>query len=305
MNGHVNVHIGGRTLRLSNLDKVFYPASGFTKGQAIDYYVHIAEVVLPHIRNRPLTMARYPNGVSGPMFYQKRCPEQRPEWVHQTLVWSETYQRDVSFCIIDDVATLVWLVNLAAIELHPFLATAENVYSPTLITFDLDPGPGATLAHCAWVALRLRALLRETGLECYPKSSGKKGLHVNVPLNTPTTYEVTKSFAHTLAQFLEKYYPDQVTANMRKDLRVGKVFVDWSQNDQHKSTVCVYSIRAWHRPTVSAPLQWEEVVQAAETGDPSGLIFETGQVLERVQRLGDLHAPVANLTQHIPKLTAV
>ena len=196
----------------------------------------------------------------------------------------------------------MWLVNLAAVEMHPFLALADDVNSPTLMTFDLDPGPGTTLVDCARVAVWLRDLLRGAGLACYPKTSGKKGLHVSVPLNSSCTYEITKGFSHALAQLLEKEHPRQVTSNMRKDLRAGKVFVDWSQNDEHKSTVCVYSLRIAERPTVSTPLTWEEVEAAIAAEAPARLIFETEQVLDRVQTFGDLHAPVANLKQTLPRL---
>ena len=298
----VDVTIGGQQMRLSNLDKVLYPSVGFTKGQVIDYYVRIGETVLPHVRDRPMTMARYPNGVTGEMFYQKRCPDHRPEFVRLTRVWSETTKRNLSYCVIDDVPSIIYLVNLAALELHPFLAHSDDIYTPTYMTFDLDPGPGATLVDCSRVAVQLRDLLRQAGLECFPKSSGKKGMHLSVPLNTPCSYDDTKGFSRALAMLLEKYHPEQVTSNMRKDLRTGKVFVDWSQNDEHKSTVCVYSLRVFERPTVSTPLLWEEVEGAVKTGKPESLVFETEQVLERVQRLGDLYEPVLTMKQKLPSL---
>lgn len=302
MSERVDVEIGGQRLSLSHLDKVLYPATGFTKGQCLDYYVRIAETVLPHVRNRPLVMARYPNGVAGEMFYQKRCPEHRPPWVQTATLWSEKIQSKLTFCTIDSVASLAWLVNLAALELHPFLATADDPDTPTLMTLDLDPGPGATLVDCSHVALRLRDLLKQAGLQAFPKSSGKKGLHLNVPINTPVTYDESKGFAHALALLLAKHEPERVTANMRKDMRQGKVFVDWSQNDQHKSTVCAYSLRATDTPRVSTPLTWEEVEAAVKREDVSGLLFGTDQVLRRVTEMGDIHAPVLSLQQHLPAL---
>ena len=298
----VEVTIGGQQMRLSNLDKVLYPSAGFTKGQVIDYYARIGATVLPHVRDRPVTMARYPDGVTGEMFYQKRCPDYRPQFVRLTHVFSETAQRNLSYCVIDDVASMIWLVNLAALELHPFLAHASDVYTPTYMTFDLDPGPGATLVDCSWVAVQLRDLLRQAGLESFPKSSGKKGMHVSVPLNTPCSYDDTKGFARALAMLLQKYHPDRVTANMRKELRRGRVFVDWSQNDEHKSTVCVYSLRVAERPTVSTPLTWEEVEAAIKANAPQSLVFETEQVLDRVQAMGDLYAPVVTMKQTVPAL---
>ncbi|MEN6645284.1 MAG: non-homologous end-joining DNA ligase [Armatimonadia bacterium] len=305
MSKTLETQLAGHTLRLSNLDKVLYPSVGFTKAEVIDYYVRIADTVMPHVRNRPMTMARYPDGVEGEMFYQKRCPDHKPDYVRKVYVWSETYKRKVTFCVIDDLASLIYLINLAAIELHPLLATADDVNTPTLMTFDLDPGPGADLVDCSRVALQLRDLLRQAGLDCFPKTSGKKGMHLNVPLNTPCTYDETKGFARAIAMLLEKYHPEQVTSNMRKDLRRSKVFVDWSQNDEHKSTVCVYSLRVWERPTVSTPLKWEEVQDAVDRKDGSGLSFETEQTLERVQQYGDLYALVATLQQNMPVLTGV
>lgn len=304
MSDKVQVQVGGHELTLSNLDKVFYPKAGFTKGQCIAYYVRMADIVLPHVRNRPMVMARYPNGVEGSMFYQKRCPDHKPKWVQTTYMWSESTQRKLNFCILDDVGSLAWLINLAAIELHPFLATVDDLYTPTLMTFDLDPGPGADLVDCSRVALQLRELLSQMNLQGFPKSSGKKGMHLNVPLNTPTTYEESKGFARALAMLLEKHHPDRITSNMRKDLRKRKVFVDWSQNDQHKSTVAVYSLRVTGTPRVSMPVTWEEVEQAAERGDYSGLLFEADAALARVEKLGDLHAPMLTLKQKLPALVA-
>ena len=302
MSEAVTVQVGGRTVRLSNLDKVMYPSNGFTKGQCLEYYTRIADTVLPHVRSRPLVMARYPDGFGGPMFYQKRCPEGKPEWVHTAHMASEAAKGDVNFCVVEDLASLAWLVNLAALELHTLLCRAEDVYTPTLIAFDLDPGPGADLVDCSRVALQLRKLCQEAGLQAFPKSSGKKGMHLNVPLNTPATYDQTKAFAHGLATLLEQREPDRVTSNMRKDHREGRVFVDWSQNDEHKSTLCVYSLRVTETPRVSTPLTWEEVEAAVKRKDGGRLVFGPEEVLKRVEKMGDIHAPVATLQQKVPEI---
>jgi bifunctional non-homologous end joining protein LigD len=303
MSEPITVKVGRHTVRLSNLDKVMYPATGFTKGQCLEYYTRLADTVLPHVRSRPLVMARYPDGYGGPMFYQKRCPEKKPEWVHTAHMESDAEKGDINFCVVDDLASLAWLVNLAAFELHTLLCRADDVHTPTLIAFDLDPGPGADLVDCSRVAIQLRDLCEEVGLKSFPKSSGKKGMHLNVPLNSPTTYEQTKAFAHALAKVLEQREPDRVTSNMRKDQREGKVFVDWSQNDAHKSTLCVYSLRVTEEPRVSTPLTWEEVEQALKRQDPARLRFGPDEVLQRVTKLGDLHAPVATLKQKLPPLS--
>ena len=298
----VEVEIDGRRLSLSNLDKVFYPGPGFTKGQVIDYYTRVAPAVLPHLRGRPLTLKRYPNGVDGKFFYEKQCPRHRPDWVVTTPVWSRHTSRTIDFCLAEDLPTLVWLANLADLELHTSLALAADVERPTVLAFDLDPGPPATIVECAELALRLRELLEQLGLQAFPKTSGSKGMQVYVPLNTPTTYAETKPFAHSLAQLLERRHPELAVSDSKKSLRTGKVFVDWSQNDEHKTTVCVYSLRAREEPTVSAPLAWEEVEEVLESGDPEQLAFSSAEVLERVAELGDLFAPVLELEQELPQL---
>jgi bifunctional non-homologous end joining protein LigD len=301
----VEVTVEGRSLKLSNLDKVLYPAVGFTKGQVIDYYTRVAPALLPHLRQRALTLKRYPNGVDSQFFYEKNCPKHRPSWVGTVGMWSGRNQADVNYCLIDDLPSLVWVANLASLELHTSLACAADVERPTAAVFDLDPGPPATVVECAGVALRLRDVLDGMGLAAVPKTSGSKGLQVYVPLNTPVTYDATKSFAHALARLLESRHPDLVVSQMSKDLRGGKVFIDWSQNDRHKTTVCVYSLRARPRPTASTPVGWDEVEGVAGSGDPDDLAFEAGEVLRRVERHGDLFAPVAELRQRLPEPAAV
>jgi bifunctional non-homologous end joining protein LigD len=296
----LEVEIGDRRLSLSNLDKVLYPEVGFTKGQVIDYYTRIAPAVLPHLRDRPLTLKRYPNGVDQQYFYEKQSPSHRPDWVQTAAVFSRSNSRTIDFTLCNDLPTLVWLANLADLELHTSLALHHDVKAPTIIAFDLDPGPPATIVECAEVALRLREAFEHFGLEAFPKTSGSKGMQVYVPLNTPATYGDTKSFARGLAQVLERREPELVLSDMNKTRRRGKVFVDWSQNDEHKTTVNVYSLRARERPTVSTPLGWDEVEGALASRDPEALAFTSAQVLSRVAEKGDLFAPVAELEQELP-----
>jgi len=296
----LEVDVAGRTLSLSNLGKVLYPAVGFTKGQVIDYYTRIAPVLLPHLRGRPLTLKRYPNGVDGGHFYEKQCPRHRPDWVRTAPIRAGS--KVIDYCLCDDLPTLVWAANLADLEIHPSLARAEAYSSPTVVAFDLDPGPPATIVECAEVAVRLRAALRAVGLECFPKTSGSKGMQVYAPLNTPASYERTKPFAFAVAQALERAEPDLVVSDMKKSLRGGKVLVDWSQNDEHKTTVCVYSLRAKERPTASTPITWEEVEAVRASGDPDDLLFTSDDVLARVAEHGDLFAPVLDLEQELPRL---
>jgi bifunctional non-homologous end joining protein LigD len=294
----VEVEVEGRRLSLSNLDKVMYPAIGFTKGQVIDYYTRVAPVLLPHLSDRPLTLKRYPNGVEGGHFYEKQCPSHRPEWVRSEPV--ELSSKTIHFCICDDLPTLVWLANLADLELHPSLSTVPDVERPTVMAFDLDPGPPAGIAECCEVALILRDALGRIGLECFPKTSGSKGIQVYVPLNVDgVDYDHgTKPLSQALARHLEAEHPKLIVSTQKKELRKGKVLIDWSQNDEHKTTVSVYSLRARERPTVSTPLDWDEV----EAADADALVFEAGDVLERVEERGDLFAPVARLEQRLPEL---
>ncbi|MBA2516412.1 MAG: ATP-dependent DNA ligase [Solirubrobacterales bacterium] len=296
----VEVDIDGRTLSLSNLEKVLYPKAGFTKGQVIDYYTRIAPVVLPHLRHRPLTLKRYPNGVDGQFFYEKQCPSHRPDWVRTAPVWSRHTKRTIDFCVVDDLPTLVWTSNLADLELHTSLARVDDVTAPRILAFDLDPGPPATIVQCAEVAVRLREVFEHLGLECFSKTSGSKGMQVYVPLNVPTTYATTKPFANAIAQLLERRHPELVVSDMKKTLRTGKVLVDWSQNDEHKTTVSVYSLRARDFPTVSTPITWEEVEAVLDSREPDDLVFDSAAVLARVAEHGDLFAPVEVLEQELP-----
>ena len=297
----VEVHVQGRTLSLSNLDKVLYPAAGFTKRDVIEYYVAIAPAILPHLEGRPLTRVRFPNGVEGKSFFEKNCPSHRPEWV--TVAPVALSDKIVEFCVCDELPTLVWLANLAALELHTQLHRAEALSRPTMMVFDLDPGAPATIVECCRVGLWLQGMFENLGLQCFAKTSGSKGLQVYVPLNNPdVTYAQTKGFALAVAELLEASEPTLVVSRMKKELRKGKVFIDYSQNDQHKTTVCVYSLRARERPTVSTPVTWEEVRSCLASGDPGDLVFDAHAVLRRHAELGDLYAPVLSVVQEVPSL---
>jgi bifunctional non-homologous end joining protein LigD len=296
------VEVEGRELELSNLDKVLYPQAGFTKGELIDWYARIGEVLLPHLRGRPLTLKRYPEGVEGKHFYEKRCPGHRPDWVTTASVYSDRHKGEIDYCVVEDLPTLVWLANLADIELHTSLAKAAAIERPTAMVFDLDPGAPADIVDCCQVAIWLRGLFEQLGLACYPKTSGSKGMQLYVPLNSEVTYADTKPFAKAVAETLEKRFPDPVVSQMSKAKRPGKVLIDWSQNDQHKTTVCVYSLRAKERPTVSTPLEWDEVDAALEAGDSEALVFDHAAVLERVEAKGDLFAPLLSEEQQLPQI---
>src|SRR5271157_1287438 len=299
------VDIEGKHLKVSNLDKVLYPEAGFTKGQVIDYFVRIAPVLLPHLHGRPLTMKRYPNGVSGQFFYEKNCPEHRPEWVQTARVWSAGNNTWMNYCMAEDLPTLVWAANLADLELHTSLSLASDILRPSFLVFDLDPGPPANIVQCCQVGIWIRDIFDKRGLKCFPKTSGSKGMQVYVPLNTAVTYDDTKPFARELARLLERSHPQLVVSDMKKALRVGKVFVDWSQNDDHKTTICVYSLRAKERPSVSTPVKWDEVESCLKKGDAKLLVFESDQVLERVKKYGDLFDPVLKLKQKMPPIEAL
>ncbi|MFZ0914830.1 MAG: non-homologous end-joining DNA ligase [Candidatus Korobacteraceae bacterium] len=299
------VDVEGKHLKLSNLDKVLYPEAGFTKGQVIDYYVRIAPALLPHLRGRPLTMKRYPNGVSGSYFYEKNCPEHRPEWVQTARVWSSGNNRWMNYCLAEDLPTLVWAANLADLELHTSLSLGKDILRPTFLVFDLDPGPPANIVQCCQVGLWVRDILAQLQLQSFAKTSGSKGLQIYVPLNTAVTYDQTKPFAHELARVLERQHPNLVVSDMKKALRTGKVLVDWSQNDDHKTTVCVYSLRAKERPMVSTPVKWDEVESCLKKGDASLLVFESDEVLARAKKHGDLFEPVLKLKQRMPPVEAL
>jgi bifunctional non-homologous end joining protein LigD len=295
------VEIQGRQLKLTNLEKVLYPATGFTKGQVIDYYARIAPVMVPHLAGRPLTLKRYPNGVDSEFFFEKNATAHRPEWVQTAPIWSEHNRRSINYILANDLPTMVWMANLAAVELHPSLSLAKEIESPTMMVFDLDPGPPADIVQCAQVGMWLREIFEHLGLQSFPKTSGSKGLQIYVPLNTPTSYESTKPFAHALARLLEDQHRDLVVSDMKKELRKGKVLVDWSQNDQHKTTIAVYSLRAREHPTVSTPVKWEEVEHLLKKKDAAVLVFEAEQVIRRVEKMGDLFAPALALKQKLPR----
>jgi bifunctional non-homologous end joining protein LigD len=296
-----SITISGRKLSLSNLEKVFYPKARFTKAQVIDYYARVGKVLLPHLKDRPLTLKRYPDGVEGQFFYEKRCPSFRPPWLRTASLWSHHRHERISYCLANDLPSLIWAANLADLELHTSLARYQNPGRPTFMVFDLDPGPLADVMDCAEVALWLRDYLQQQRLDCFVKTSGAKGLQVYVPLNTPVTFEQTKAFARQAAGRLTAAHPERVLDRMEKRLREGKVFIDWSQNDDHKTTVCVYSLRAMETPSVSTPLKWEEV-EAALPRSKTRLLFEAAEVLQRVEKHGDLFAPVLMLKQKLPPL---
>jgi bifunctional non-homologous end joining protein LigD len=298
----VRAEIDGRELRLTNLDKPLWP-SGHTKGDLINYYVEMAPVLLPHLEHRPLTLKRYPNGTTEQHFYEKQAPSHRPDWVKTVPVKSER-SKVINYVVAQDIATLAWLGNLADLELHTPMHRVHDdgtLTEPTMVAFDLDPGPPAGLLECLRVAVVLQGMFEHLGLQAFPKTSGSKGLQVYVPLNTPgVTYAHTKGFAKAVAELLEAEAGDLVVARQTKSLRPGKVLVDWSQNDPHKTTVCVYSPRARERPTVSTPLTWDEVRGALADEAPERLVFELADVLRRVADQGDLFAEVLTLVQRLP-----
>ncbi len=301
---HVEIKARGRRLRLSNRDKVLYPDAGFTKGELIDYYTAIAPFLLPHLAGRPVTLKRYPDGVNEPYFYEKRCPTHRPEWVQTAPVWSGRQAETIDYCLIEDLPTLMWVANLAAIELHPSLARARAQGTPTTLVLDLDPGEPAGLRECCRVALLIREIFDAFGLQALVKTSGLKGLQVYVPLNTAVTYEQTKPFARAVAELLEKQRPQLVVSRMTKSLRAGRVLIDWSQNDPHKTTVSVYSLRATATPLISTPLDWEEVGLGSRCrrGREQKLSLVPRELLQRLERDGDLFAAVLGVTQSLPDL---
>jgi bifunctional non-homologous end joining protein LigD len=298
------VEVDGRELKLTNLDKVLYPKAGFTKGEMVDYYAKVAPAMVPHLAGRAVTLRRFPEGVDDldAAFFEKRCPKHRPKWVKTARVQAGPHAGKIDFCVCDSLPTLIWMAQLAAVELHPSLSLSRAPKRPTVLAFDLDPGPPADIVQCCRVGLRLREMFGHFGVQSFPKTSGSKGMQVYVPLNKGVSYETTKPFAKAIAQLLEKQTPDEVVSKMKKVERKGKVFVDWSQNHQSKTTIAVYSLRARERPTASTPVSWEEVEAVAESGDGSSLVFETAAVLKRVEEHGDLFAPVLELEQELPEL---
>lgn len=296
------VTIARKKLKLSNLDKVMYPAKGFTKGEVVDYYRAISGVMLPHIRDRAVTLKRYPDGIEKESFFEKKCPRHRPQWISTVTM---TGRKDVSYCLINTEAALAWVANLASLELHVTLAKKQDVTRPRVMVYDLDPGAPADIVDCAEVGLEIRKVLDDLGLQSFPKTSGSKGLQIFVPLNQPRmTYDDTKSWARSLATLLARRHPDRILTSQSRAERGGKVLIDWGQNDTHKTTVCVYSLRAKENPTVSTPVTWDEVEKAVKSEDADLLSFEHDVVLKRVESEGDLFEPVAKLKQKLPELDA-
>ena len=296
------VDMSGRRLPLANLEKDLYPAYGFTKARIIEYYRAIAPFILPHLKDRALTLKRYPEGVEKDFFFEKRCPSHRPEWV-RTAVVPQHGGEPIAFCVVNDLETLIWAENLASLELHVPLARAGSPQTPDSMVFDLDPGEEANILHCSRVAIILRDLLSRMGLEAYVKTSGNKGLHVFVPLNRKeTTFEDTKTFSKAVAGIMQKYYPDLVTARMAKQERKAKVFINWSQNDASKTMICVYSLRAREKPFVSFPLEWKELEELAGLDDPARLQVMHAEARTRVEKKGDLFREVLVKEQKLPHL---
>ena len=293
----VTTEVEGHVLTLSNLAKVLYP-SGFTKGQVIDYHVRVASAYVAHLRGRAITFKRFPDGTDRAGFFEKRCPGHRPDWVSVALGPGDR-RGGIEYCCIDSLAALVWAGNMAAVEIHAPMALADDLDRPRAVVFDFDPGPGTTIVECCQVALDLREVLAAVDLEGWSKTSGSKGLQVYVPLNTEgVTHEDAAQFALACGQVLERRLPKRVTTVMAKTARPGRIFVDWSQNAHHKTTIAPYSLRARPEPTVSTPVTWDEVATCAD--DEVVLRFEAADVIERVESLGDLFAPVLSVRQRIP-----
>jgi bifunctional non-homologous end joining protein LigD len=301
------LRIAGTTISVSNLDKFLYPAAQFSKAEVIKFYADISKYILPHLKNRPVTLKRYPDGVHSEPFWEKDAPDFTPDWVKRFPVPRKMEQGDICYILINDVKTLVWCASIATIEFHAFLHTIRNLNAPTSIVFDLDPGEGANILKCAEVAFLLRDTLESFKLKSFPKVSGSKGIQIHVPLNNPhITYEQTKPFAQAIAEMLHRQHPDLIVSDMAKILRTGKIFIDWSQNIQTKTTVGVYSMRAKReRPYISMPVIWEELSRALKTEDTDALRFDPAAALSRLKKLGDLYAPVLKLKQKLPPLPAI
>lgn len=299
--GKAEIELEGHILKLTNLDRVLYPDSGFTKGDLIDYYAAVAPVLLPHLRDRPLSMRRFPEGVASEGFWEKQCPEHRPDWVETATIKSESSPRGkVDYCLVNNLPTLIWIANLGCIELHLSLAVARRRKTPGFMVFDLDPGKPAGLLDCVEIALLIHDTLEGQGLCSLAKVSGSKGIQVYVPLNYRVSYDRTGGFAHSLARAFESEMPEQVVSKMRKKLREGKVLIDWSQNSEHKTTVAVYSMRARPEPSISAPVGWETLGDALEKSDPSALRFRPERVTEALAEADDPFATVLTKRQKLP-----
>ena len=292
------VEIDHEVLRLTHLEKTLYPVCGFTKSDLLNYYRKMGPTILPHLRDRPVTLKRFPSGVDGESFYEKRCPTHRPGWVR-----TGDFQ-DVNYCLINDLPSLIWIANLATIELHTTLARIRKMQCPNAIVFDLDPGEGTGLKECAQIAVLLAGFLGQWKLQAFPKTSGSKGLHLYVPLNGSLTYEYATKFARFSAESLALRLPDQVTAVMSKKVRSGKVFIDWSQNMDFKSTICVYSLRAGNHPTISTPLLWPEVHAASKKQTAAVRLqgLSPQDLFRRLMKQGDIFKPVLELRQDLPSV---
>ena len=296
------VRVAHRDVAVSNLDKVMYPEVGFTKGQVIEYYTRVARYLLPHLKNRPITMKRFPDGIDGNYFYEKDAPSFTPKWVRTYPIPRTSEKSLIHYILINDLPTLVWSANMANLEVHPFLAKIPNVDVPTMVVFDLDPGDEANLLNSCEAAFLVRDVLNKLELKSLVKVSGSKGIHLHVPLNTSVTYEMTQSFARSIAQFLEREHPDLIVSEMAKVKRKGKVFIDWSQNSEHKSTVAVYSLRAKRgKPFVAMPVTWDDLKEAVKKSDSSSLFFEPDIALKRLKKSGDLFAAALKIKQKLPK----
>ena len=296
------VEIAGRKLSLSNLKKELYPSCGFTKANVLEYYGRVAEYILPHLKDRALTLKRYPDGVEKEYFFEKRCPAYRPHWVETAEIRRDDNEQ-MTVCLVNNLETLLWVENLASLELHVPLAKKKSPETPDAVVFDLDPGEPANILDCARIALILRDLLSRLQLASYPKTSGQKGMHVFVPLNSPqVTFEDTKKFSKAVAVIMQKNYPDLVTAKMAKEERRGKVFINWSQNDSAKTMVCVYSLRGREKPSVSFPLEWQELKDLTGQGNPEKLQVMYSKAVSRVGKQGDLFREVLVKEQRLPHL---
>jgi len=296
------IKMAGRRLSLSNLEKVLYPGGRFTKAQVIQYYTEVSSYILPHLKNRPVTLKRYPDGVRGKFFYEKNAPSFTPDWVKRFPVPRREGGPKINYIIINNLPPLVWVANTASLELHPFLHRIPKIHTPTHVVFDLDPGEGADVLTCAEVAFLLKELFDGLDMKVFPKVSGSKGIQIYVPLNTPVSYDNTQPFARTVAETLARQHPKLIVSKMSKALRRGKVFIDWSQNATHKTTVAVYSLRAKReRPYVSMPVAWAELEKALAAKNAGGLNFEAEEAIARLKEKGDLFAPVLKLKQRIPK----
>jgi bifunctional non-homologous end joining protein LigD len=296
------IEVAGKRLALSNLEKDLYPSFGFTKAQVLEYYGSISQFILPHLKDRALTLKRYPEGVEKEFFFEKRCPSHRPSWV-KTAEIPRGEGEHMTVCLVNDLDTLLWVENLASLELHVPLARIDSPEAPDSVVFDLDPGEEADILDCARVALILRDLLSELQLSSYVKTSGKKGLHVYVPLDRKeTTFRDTKRFSKAVAEVVQRNYPDMVTARMAKEERTGKVFINWSQNDHSKTMICVYSLRAREEPAVSFPLAWQGLKSLAAQGDPKQFEITSSEAVKRVERDGDLFEDLIMNEQKLPFL---